>query len=205
MRSTESPANLKRIQDFFIENYDPSDLKMPCGLCACCRLKLEKMEIKKLGKDKDKPLPEIKLPDPVDFSKLQFPATITRSRGGDLMPCNCDICEIATESVQKNPNLNKRRPHTPGRPKKVLPTLPAAKPIKVCQRCLQVIGKGISHPQPCTVTDMRQNMKQLSLQDPRGRELAAAEVVHELAEATGTSTFIPLATKSGASLLTRKL
>ena len=47
---------------------------------------------------------------------------------------------------------------------------------------------------------MRQNMKQLSLQDPRGRELAAAEVVKGLAEATGTSTYIPLATKSGASL-----
>ena len=65
---------------------------------------------------------------------------------------------------------------------------------------MQVIGKGIRHPQPCTLTDMRQNTHQLSLQDPRGRELEAAEVVKELAEASGTSTFVPVATKSGASL-----
>ena len=70
MRSTESPSNLKRIQEFFMINYDPSDLKMPGGLCACCNKKLERMEIKKLGKDKEKPIPEIKLPDPVDFFKL---------------------------------------------------------------------------------------------------------------------------------------
>ena len=199
IRSTESPQNLKKIQEFFMENYDPSDLKLPAGLCACCKTKLDRMEIKKSGKDKDKPLPEVILPDPVDFTKLVFPPTITRSRGGDLSPCSCDICEIATQTPFTSPTF-KKRPHTLGRPKKLLPTLPAAKPITICQRCRQVIGKGISHPQPCTLSDMRQNMRELSLQDPRGRELAAVEVVKELAEATGTSSYIPLSNKSGASL-----
>ena len=63
MRSAESPVNLRRIQEFFMEDYDPSDLKMPSGLCSCCHLKLDKMESKKLGKDKEKPLPKIILPD----------------------------------------------------------------------------------------------------------------------------------------------
>ena len=84
MRSAGSPENLTRIQEYFFENYDPSDLKLPIGICGCCRQKLLNLENKKLGKDKDKPLPEVILPDPVDFSKLKFPASITRSRGGDL-------------------------------------------------------------------------------------------------------------------------
>ena len=92
MRSTESPQNLKRISEFFMENYDPYDLKMPNGLCQCCSKKLERMETKNS---------ESTLPNPVDFSKLEFPASITRSRGGDLAPCSCDICEIATASVKK--------------------------------------------------------------------------------------------------------
>ena len=200
MRSAESPKNLSNIKEFLMENYDPLDLEMPSGVCTFCLNILYIMEIKKLSKDKEKPMPEIKLPDPIDFAKLQFPSSITRSRGGDTSPCSCNICEIATESVAKNPAFIKRPHHNLGRPKKVLPTLPVAKPIKMCQRCMQVIGKGIRHPQPCTITDMRQNMHQLSLQDPRGRELEAAEVVKELAEASGTSTFVPVATKSGASL-----
>ena len=40
---------LKRVQNFFIENYDPSDLKMPAGLCSSCRLKLNKKEQKSKG------------------------------------------------------------------------------------------------------------------------------------------------------------
>ena len=67
MRSTESPQNLPRIKEFFMKNYDPSDLKLPKGLCQCCRKKLENLEKKKIGKDKEKPLPEVVLPDPVDF------------------------------------------------------------------------------------------------------------------------------------------
>ena len=77
MRSAESPQNINNIQEFFMENYNPLDLKMPSGLCMCCLNKLRKMEIKKLGKDKERPLPEVKLPDPIDFAKLQFPSSIT--------------------------------------------------------------------------------------------------------------------------------
>ena len=78
--------------------------------------------------------------------------------------------------------------------------MPAAKPITVCKRCYQVIGKGISHPKNFSITDRRINLDQLSMQDPRGRELQATTVVKEVAEAAGTSTFGPLATNSGFSL-----
>ena len=101
MRSAESPKNLSNIKEFLMENYDPLDLEMPSGVCTFCLNILYIMEIKKLSKDKEKPMPEIKLPDPIDFAKLQFPSSITRPRVGDTSPCSCNICKIATESVAK--------------------------------------------------------------------------------------------------------
>ena len=52
---------------------------MPSGLCSTCNKKLQSKESRKLGDEK---IPEVSLPDPVDFSLLSFPTTITRSRGG---------------------------------------------------------------------------------------------------------------------------
>ena len=202
MRSAGSPENLTRIQEYFFENYDPSDLKLPIGICSCCNRKLLNLENKKLGKDKDKPLPEVILPDPVDFSKLQFPASITRSRGGDLQSCDCDICEIAREEIFKNPKLKgtKGFKTTLGRPRKDIPRLPTPRPIKKCQRCDQVVGRDIPHPQPCTITDLRRNTHLNSLKDPIGRAYQAGQVVKELAEAAGSSKFIPVPSRNGGSL-----
>ena len=101
MRSAESPVQLKRIKEYFLENYCPSDLKMPSGLCCNCKKILHLKEAKKLGDEK---ISEVSIPDPVDFSKLHFPPTITRSRGGDLVNCDCDICLIAIENVGTNPS-----------------------------------------------------------------------------------------------------
>ena len=191
---------LKRVQNFFIENYDPSDLKMPAGLCSGCRLKLTKKEQKsKESQNAEYPLPEVNLPDPVDFFKLQFPSTITRSRGGELMDCNCDICIIATAHPGNQPSKFGRAapPHTMGRPRNDIPRLAVRKPVKVCGFCQQIIGKGIRHPQPCTISDRREQMQRLSLEDPRGRELEAAAVVREGAAKTGKAS---LATKGSSSL-----
>ena len=89
MQNAGAAANLKRIKEFFLENYDPTDLKMPNGLCVCCVNKLLKKDKRKIwekeNKEATQPPPETKkpppdptLPDPVDFQKLQFPSTIDR-------------------------------------------------------------------------------------------------------------------------------
>ena len=212
MQNAGAAANLKRIQEFFLENYDPTDLKLPNGLCTSCMNKLlMKDKRKKWEKENkeapqpppatNKPPPDPILPDPVDFQKLQFPSTLTRSRGGDSVECDCDICSIAIDNPFLNPSkFGKGKEVKPGRPMKELPRLAARMPVSVCGQCFQVIGKGISHPNPCTISDRRLNLNQLSLADPRGRELAASAVIRESAEASGTSSFIPLQTKSGASL-----
>ena len=77
MIPAENPTLLKRIQEFFFENYCPSDLKLPSAICATCKKKLQFKEARKLGDEK---VPEVSLPDPVDFSKLHFPPTTTRCK-----------------------------------------------------------------------------------------------------------------------------
>ena len=81
---------------------------MPSGICTGCISKLQQKEAKK----------EVSLPDPVDFSQLNFPTTITRSRGGDLLNCDCDICKIASERVDTNPSKFGKSSDSRGRPKK---------------------------------------------------------------------------------------
>ena len=71
------------------------------------------------------------------------------------MNCDCDICKIAVQSVVTNPSKFGKSSEPRGRLKKEIPKLPAAKPITVCERCYQVIGKGIKHPKNCSITDRR--------------------------------------------------
>lgn len=79
MMPAENPFLLKRIKEFFLKNYCPSDFKTPSSICCSCKKQLQFKEARKLGDEK---IPEVSLPDPVHSSKLYFPATITRSRGG---------------------------------------------------------------------------------------------------------------------------
>ena len=71
-------------------------------------------------------------------------------------------------------------PKTLGRPPSIgPPKLATPKPITVCSRCRQVVGKGIPHSKNCTISDRRVNLHNLSLEDPRGRELEAGQVYKE--------------------------
>ena len=70
-------VDLKRVRDYFFTNYDHKDMKFPNGLCARCRKLLQRIDLPTDHKEK-KDVSD--LPDPVDFSKLKFPA-LTRSSG----------------------------------------------------------------------------------------------------------------------------
>ena len=193
---------LQRVKTHFLANFDPSDQKMPISICSRCRNMLNAVE----HSDEKKRIKVEQLPEVVDFSRLDFPV-ITRSSGvtdlKDLKDCPCLICKVATESVKNAPGKcgqGQLHSHKAGRPLVKTPTLPVAKPVTVCQRCRQVIGKGIRHPQPCTLTDRRSNLHSESLVDPRGREMEAVAVYKEkLSEAAGTSTYVPFASQSSSS------
>ena len=182
---------LKRVQTYFMENYNPLNMQMPNGICTRCRVMIGKV-------DKNE-IPAETLPDPIDFSQLEMPVT-TRSSVQNTN-CSCSICKIATSWVGSDPAKFGKgvSVHKVGRPaSETLQRLPERKPFKVCERCWTVLGKGKPHPNPCGATERRLNLHEMSLQDPRGRELEATQVVKEkLAEAAGTSVYVPMATGSG--------
>ena len=81
--------------------------------------------------------------------------------------------------------------HTLGRP----PTEPirqkAILPIKVCPICKQIIGRGLSHPQPCKPSDSAKNVMLGVLKSPSKQEHVASTVIRRKsieAKATGAST-----------------
>ena len=172
---------LSRVQSYFFENFNPLDQKLPNGICGLCRNLLLRVE---LPDNDTKKIKVEQLPDVTDFSKLNFPVP-TRSSGsltlGEMKNCLCDLCKIASENVasfgSRSSGHGFAKPQNLGRPPMIgPPKLCTPKPIKVCSRCMQVVGKGIFHPQNCTISDRRLNLHELSLEDPRGRELEAGKV-----------------------------
>ena len=82
-------VTLSRVIKYFMEDFDPSDVKLPNGICTHCRNIL-------LNIEKEKPAA---LNDPIDFSKLSFPVLTRKYESisdlGDLRDCPCSICVIA--------------------------------------------------------------------------------------------------------------
>ena len=63
---------------------------------------------------------------------------------------------------------------------------------------MQVIGRGISHPQPCTMTDRRANVQSILLEDPKGAEMAAHALVKQKGDTSRMDTSsMKLATRAG--------
>ena len=128
---------LDRVKRFYIENFDPTDAKMPNGVCAHCRKLLERIDSGKLDTNC--------LPDPINFSSLSFPA-VTRSTGtldrDQVTFCTCSLCKVAMQEFRGEVGSigrkkNKSGPFLKGRPKTMeIERLPLAKPVSRCQRCL---------------------------------------------------------------------
>ena len=209
-------VQLQRVHKYFMSNFDPNDQKYPNGICTCCKSKLLKIENadKKAEKENVELDPSTlpSLPDLVDYPSLNFPRVGTRSSGvaelKDLTNCPCEICKVALANPSQVGHSfggqNKTGPHQIGRPPNPEPkpnTLPLAKPVTICSRCRQLIGKGISHPQPCTLTDRRENITNEVNQDQRLKETIAANVVKDkVSQAGDGDKFIELATPSGRTL-----
>ena len=167
-RKIQDGPILTRIQTFFMQNYNPNIQYMPNGICTRCAGLLNAIEKAKenckklkcscIGNNHNNGDKEsLKLPDPVDFSALEIP-TITRN---NTIECSCSICKIAREYVGNIGNRfggrSKVDHHKLGVPTETK-KIKAALPIKVCGNCKMVIGRGISHPKPCKVSDSVKNV-----------------------------------------------
>ena len=74
-----------RLRQFWFSNYDPTDQRLPNGICAAHRNLLLDFEKKTKENEQNKvkqipliPLPE--LPPPIDFSELKFPTIPTHRK-----------------------------------------------------------------------------------------------------------------------------
>ena len=183
--------------------FDPTDEKLPSVCCSRCNKLLVQIE---KGEKALSDLPE------VDLSQLNFPVSTPhqlRVNGvsclDELKHCACSICEIGRVNVGQKGHSNvfaghnsKSSPFKKGRPKLPGPApLPDRVPVTICKRCKREIGPGKSHPNPCTITDTRENVQAMLESDPRGYEIAASVLLKKkAAEAAATnSPTITLATK----------
>ena len=100
----------------------------------------------------------------------------------NLQHCPCSICTIASAYCGQTGNKfgsSNNGLFPLGRPFLQGPKIfVTSKPIKVCEQCRQIIGKGISHPQPCT--NRRQVLQSSLSEDPRGAELIASSLIREM-------------------------
>ena len=161
-----------------LPNYDPDDQRLPGSVCACCRMKFKK-----------NPNPQL-----FDFSTLEFPASGEALRDLKGSDCLCLYCKSAGAHCGQightfGNNSKAARPHPMGRPWPAQPAqpaqpkpaveLPSPGPIVKCKRCLQDYGPGKPHPPNCGLNQRRQNIRELSMPDLRGREMEAAQVFRE--------------------------
>ncbi|KAK6168742.1 hypothetical protein SNE40_019927 [Patella caerulea] len=145
MSSTDGEKILSRIRTSYISNYDPEDAQLPRAVCTRCRnllLKIEKGE-----RDPQE------LREPFDFSKIVLPPPPTRLNPQPEYTCSCAMCQVARGNPV-NLGIGKSYTFPPfplGRPSDPVAStsaecLPSPRPIFVCKRCWQPVGKGIKHP-----------------------------------------------------------
>ena len=185
-----------RIRKFVNRDYNSNDRHCSKGLCAPCRNKLlEAEKNEQLEFDKRKPTPEF--PDPLDYSQMNFPL-LTRSSGvtdlDDLVDCECFYCVNARDHVgiAGTAYVGRHGGRFPN-----LIRVPVPKPYKLCQICWQVIGRGISHPQPCSSSSSTRSGNALGIlnTDQKAKEKVASSTIREKqAEAPKGATSVALAT-----------
>ena len=194
---------LSRVKKYFKEDFDPSNQELPSSICARCRKSLINVE---KGKPAD-------LDDPIDFLRLRFPV-LTRKFGGindlgNLKNCPCSICIIARHNPGQKDNKfggrTKQEPYPLGRPSiENIQRLPFPKPIKICKRCRIVIGKGLPHPQPCTLSDRRASLENIFEADSTGLEIAASAIIRQkVSESSMNISTIKLATRGHSMTLSK--
>ena len=182
--SSEPSENLRRVRQHFLETYDVQNQRYPNGLCARCRKLLEDVDKGKIESST--------LPNPNDYSKLDFKGLTARYIDPLKTDCSCPICEIARDHPGVKGHNPHEEPFQAGRPiEKEIP-----KPQKKCPVCNQVIGRGIPHK--CNLVNKRKSLEKEFLDDQRGREMMVATVVREkVAAATASTSQIELQTGGG--------
>ena len=166
------------------ENYNGSDERFPIVCCSTCF---------NITNRKSPDIVHEYLPKKFDFTQLPTPR-FTRSTS--TCSKDCIICETGRNHLfNSGQNKQHKTKIKIGSPKKQGPSrIPNRVPIKVCQRCYQILGTGIAHPFHCGMTEFRKNVLCLLEGDPYGYELAASKLIKSKAANVPQSPTIDLST-----------
>ena len=134
--------------------FELNDSKVPAGVCATCRLKVCRRELKR-----------------EDFSHFDF-VNLPENFETSSRKCSCSICQLAKNTDQnlktfQKPNSkgdNSNETTVPPSSSKI-PKSRVSRPKERrhrCETCCQIIGRGIPHPQPCnTYKALEKNLKSI--------------------------------------------
>ena len=78
-----------------------------------------------------------------------FSSIVINKETRNTTDCQCKICAIPRQKGTLSSSSQ-----VIGRPKHESQAFPSPMPIKVCQRCYNIIGKGLSHV--CNITEKRE-------------------------------------------------
>ena len=161
------------------------DIRLPTGLCGCCRIVLNKYENNDFSR---------KLPKCYDYSTITPPPYPTRS---NTDKCHCTICQIATGgfngsgreetgqfSISKVKGENEESPSCD---------------LKLCHSCLSPIGKGRQHI--CSKTSFYNNVVELAGQHPgNAGDKIASKILKQKIDASHSQDKIYLSQERGRPL-----
>ena len=160
----------ERIKRWAKPDWDPKVFSYPTGLCQSCRARLVECERHKGTDIPGRP----GLKDMWDNFKLQ---NIHVARGQLTETCICDICTARRAHVGQLGTSKQDLVH-----KKIVPKGEESnnKPAEIkrarCSKCLQEVGKGISHP--CSSVSRKRNLVDLvSKQEGHAPEQIVAAVI----------------------------
>ena len=133
--------------------FELNDNNVPTGVCCKCRKRVSQRELKR-----------------EDFAHFNFDfVNLPENFESSSRKCSCSICQTAKNGVKF---LNNQKPNSKGDNSNETTVPPSSSKIPKsrvsrpkerkhrCATCLQIIGRGIPHPQPCnTDRALEKNLK----------------------------------------------
>ena len=197
------PKVIHLVKTYLKPDYDTNDLRYPVGICLKCRLVLQK-------KDKNQ---EVILPKMPNFEDIILPKS---TRANDTPTCYCFICLTGSNKGKQSKGgrgfekeevkiTNTNGKYASNSNNKLdspitTPTKEKRSSLTLCSKCNQSIGKGIKHPENCSVASASKNIASHILENmpEKQQEQVATAIIHNKAEEISTSkqnVNITLATK----------
>lgn len=162
-----SQNHVSRIKHY--AGVDSSDARLPNAICSSCRKKLQKCNSSDQLKNSF---------DLLEVNKIKNVTNSITTRSSLNVSCKCIVCIIARQSGRISVITKIIKTKRLGRPPKIQNAELCRQTVKVCDRCLSNISKGVSHK--CNKKTIQQNLKSFINKIPQNhKEQLAVSIVKE--------------------------